>query len=603
MFRTAIRFCFCVPVLVPLLAVAQSAAPQPEMALRTSANLVLVDVVVTDHGNAVHGIERSRFRVYEDGHERPVTGFDEHQPPVTAPGAAAVAAQIAALPPHTYTNTPLYPDSGVVNVLLLDALNTPMADQAEARRQMIAYLSNIPPGTSLAIFTLASHLQMIGGFTTDAAELAKVMKSKAASPSHSVITEDQANSAQMDDEQMLAMMDPSTASPAVVGEIEQFEEDLTAFQTYQRVQMTLDAMQQLARFLAGIRGRKNLIWFSGSFPITIDPESGGNSSPGRNVQDFGDQIRTTSDLFTAARVAVYPVDARGMLTQKVVDVTYDSSPNGMSVNAKGNLIAAMQGQNIGKDNDTLMTQTLEEQGSMQTLAEETGGKVFLNSNDLKGAVASAVENGSSYYTLAFAPGGKKMDGHYRRIEVKLDGASYNLAYRRGYYADPAAKPSKHNSGIMRPIDAASLHGAPPATEVLFHATVLPATDPAFAALNVNNVLAGEMAKSLKEPRLYVADLTVDAHSLVFSSLPDDVRQAQVEFVLLAFDADGKRVNYVDHSYAINLIPDEFARVMQNGVHGRLALDVPASRCSLRIVVADLEAGRTGSLEVQLAKAN
>ncbi len=68
-------------------------------------------------------------------------------------------------------------------------------------------------------------------------------------------------------------------------------------------------------------GRKNLIWFSGSFPITIEPKNDGYRNPGRNVQDFGDGIRKASDLLTAARVAVYPIDARGIMTASTVDVS------------------------------------------------------------------------------------------------------------------------------------------------------------------------------------------------------------------------------------------------------------------------------------------
>ena len=83
-------------------------------------------------------------------------------------------ARIAALPPHTYTNISPYPDNGTVNVLLLDAFNTPTANQQEVRRQMIEYLGKIPSGTPIAIFTMASHLQLVTGFTTDAATLAKV---------------------------------------------------------------------------------------------------------------------------------------------------------------------------------------------------------------------------------------------------------------------------------------------------------------------------------------------------------------------------------------------------------------------------------------------
>jgi hypothetical protein len=117
------------------------------------------------------------------------------------------------------------------NVLLLDALNTPMADQAEARKGMIEYRGKIPPGTPMVIFTLASHLQLVTGFTTNAAYLAEVMKGKAANPSHSVVTENQANSDQLELENQLAEMEVAQMPKDAIIAMQEFEADLTAVQT------------------------------------------------------------------------------------------------------------------------------------------------------------------------------------------------------------------------------------------------------------------------------------------------------------------------------------------------------------------------------------
>ena len=574
--------------------------------LRSNSSLVLVDVVATDRGKAVHGIERGRFHVFENGREQAIQAFDEHRPAETPADAAAVAAQIAALPAHTYTNVPVYPDAGAVNVLLLDALNTPMAAQAEVRRQMIEYMGSIAPGTSLAIFTLSSQLRLVEGFTRDAARLAGVLKGKPASSSPSAVLDAQGDSAQQDVESALGQMtDDANGVPSqfAVAALQQFETDLTATQTDLRVRLTMDAMQQLARYLSAIPGRKNLIWFSGSFPITLDPDPD-QPLPFLAVRTYADQIRETSDLLSAARVAVYPVDARGLMTQTTADAAYAPNATRTTVTSGGKVTVhgnAMNDSNVVHDYDTFMTQTLEEHGSMKQIAEETGGAVSTNNNDLKGAVASAVENGASYYTLGFAPGGKKMDGQFRRIKVSVDSAGLSLAYRRGYFADPLDRPFAHGAGEPSAMDAAALHGAPPATEVLLKARVLPVTDAAFQGIAITNAPAGEMAASLKGPTTrYLADLTVDARGLAFNDAPAGVHQAQLEFVLTAYDADGKRENFVDRSYAINIKPEEFAQRMASGIRARLALDLPAGRSYLRVAVEDLIAGHAGSLEVPVA---
>jgi VWFA-related protein len=385
-------------------------------------------------------------------------------------------------------------------------------------------------------------------------------------------------------------------SPETVAALTQFEADLTATQTDLRVRLTTDALQQLARYLSAIPGRKNLIWFSGSFPISLNPDPD-QALPFLAVRNYEDDVRKTSQLLTAARVAVYPVDARGMMTQSTTDAAYSPNQTSLSVNSGGK-VTAMNDSNVIHDYDTFMTQNMAEQGSMKQIAEDTGGTAAINTNDLKAAVASAVENGASYYSIAFAPGGKKLDGRFRRLQVRLDNGGYNLAYRRGYFADSSNKPSAHNPGTSSTIESAAVHGAPPATQVLFLARVLPATDPVFQGIPISNTPSGEMAASLKGPtRCYLVDLTVDPHGLVFNDEAGGVRQAQVEFVLEAYDSDGKLENYVDRSYAINIKPEDFAQKMETGVRARLALDLPEGHSFMRVAVEDLIAGNAGSLEV------
>ena len=571
--------------------------------LHANADLVLVDVVVTDHGKPVDGLERSRFHIFENGKEQPVTVFDEHKPAAAPPVAAAPAE----LPANTYTNVPVYPETGAVNVLLLDALNTPMVNQVDVRRQMIQFMGQIKPGTSLAIFTLASRLHMVEGFTTNAAELAKALQGPKGTAQASVILDSKSESAQQTIEDTLASMTDPSHMPSVdaVRALKQFEADLTAFQIDQRVRMTLDAMQQLARYLSAIPGRKNVIWFSGSFPITVDP-NGDQPDPFQSVRNYSDDMRRTSELLTAARVAVYPVDARGMMTQSTADAAYSPSRNSVSVNSQGKMVVSSPGlgdSNVVKDYQNFETQTMEEHGSMQQIAEATGGKMYVNTNDLKDAVANAVDNGASYYTIGFAPGGKKMDGHYRRLQMRIDGGRYDLSYRHGYYADATNRASSHNPGAVMPIQAATVHGAPPATQVIFKARVLSASDPFFEGMQFPDKPAGEMAEAMKGARhLYLVDMVVDPHFVTFETMPDGVRQAQLEFALVGYDAEGKRLNYIDRSYAINIKPEQYESTMVNGIRARLAIDLLAGQDALRVAVEDLEAGRAGSLEVPVAVA-
>jgi VWFA-related protein len=580
----------------PSSANSKSAPTTTSTVLHATTTLVTVDVVVTDHGKPVSGIDRSHFHVFEDGREQVIASFDDHQPPKAPANAIQLAARIATLPPHTYTNASPYPDTGAVNVLLLDALNTSMADQAEARKEMIETLGKIPPGTPIAIFTLASHLQLVTGFTTDAAHLVEVMKSKSAAPSKSVVTENQANSQQLELENRMGDLEAGSMPPPpdYLIAMQEFENDLTAVQTNLRVQVTLDAFQELARYLSGIPGRKNVIWFSGSFPITIDPDPNSSRS-NRDADDYGAEIRRTGALLTAARAAVYPVDSRGLTTPTTTDASYTPSTY------------FMKDRNpMSKDYTTYLNQTAEEHSSMETVAEETGGKALFNSNDLNAAVTSAIEDGSSYYTISYVPVGLKLDGSFHRIKVTEDNGKDKLAYRDGYYADPGYGPG---SGVQNPegaklITSAVLHGAPPSTQILLEARALPATDPLLKNANLPTGPAGQMAADIKgPPRLYVIDLSIDPHGITFNDAANGSHYARIEFLLVGYDAGGNRVNYLDKSLNVTLQPKQFESCMKSGLHARMFLDLPAGPGSLRIAVQDLNEGRVGSLEVSLESAN
>jgi len=393
---------------------------------------------------------------------------EEHQPaPISAQGYKPVA-----LPPNTYSNAPLYPQASAFNVLLLDGLHTPVDKQTDVRRQMIQYMGKIAPGTSLAIFTLSSRLRMITGFTTDASQLTKAMQSAKTTPRTSDVTGSGLSVANTDT--TLDNWSGTSATSDSEAMLEQWEADITSFQTDERVRMTLDAFQQLALYLGAVPGRKNIIWFSASFPIGIDPDT--TMKNGFDAaRMYADQIRQTSEDLAAARVSGYPVDARGLMNFSTIDASYTPS-GGISSGGSGGFgrggRAPGMGTPMAKDTHNAMVTNAEEEASMREIAKETGGKAYINTNGLRDAIADAVANGSSYYTLTYVPENKNFDGRFRKLQVRVDGGGLNLAYRDGYYADPASKITAHDAKQITPILAAMLHGAPPATQILFNTRVL-----------------------------------------------------------------------------------------------------------------------------------
>lgn len=584
--RTAALFVFLCSRMWAQSASAPNPQAIPATVLKANANLVLIDVIVTNHDHPVHGLKGEQFHISEDGRPQAIVSFDEHKP---APGAALPAPK--QLPPHTFSNVPLYPETGAINVLLLDGLNTPAADQQQVRRQMLDYLGSIPPGTPLAIFTLGSRLSLVEGFTTDPAVLVKALRNPKQSihPSPLLQSGDEIVTNAVINEMISTgpiEKDGIQALADAIATYQQFEADSAAFQTDLRARLTLEAMQQLARYLSAIPGRKNLIWLSGSFPVALDPDTE-LKSPFQAVRSYSREVHTASNLLSAARVAVYPVDARGLMNLPSSSASYTPS---------NNISGTRSMPSVLKDDVQFANQLASEQGTMGQIAEETGGKPYANINGLKQAVADALDTGTSYYTIGYVPA--PPDGKFHKIQVRLDGEGYRLSYRRGYYADASDRPTARTPGAPSLIVQAAAHGAPPATQIRFSARVLAASSPEAQSLAIAPGSGGEMAASLKAPvRHYVVEMAVDARDLAFEEAPGGMRRTTIEFAVLVYDQEGKRLNLANRGFRMLLTPEQYATAQANGIPLRTAIDLPAGPVSLRIAVHDMESERVGSLEV------
>jgi VWFA-related protein len=565
--------------------------------LQAYAKVVLVDVVVTDRDKAVHGLPQNHFHIFEDGREQPIASFDEH-----LPGTAPAIRPPAALPPHTYTNVPACPATSAVNVLLLDSLNTPLASQQEVHRQVLQYLAGLQPGTSLAVFSLSSQLRMVLGFTTDVSLLTKALQSAKAGSQTSTVLNTEGGSSMSAAGARLATAGDADNSVTLESLLQllQFTADIKTRETDQRVGLTLGALQQLGRYLSGVPGRKNLIWFSGSFPIALGLDTSipivAQDNPLKNFRSYAEAVRQTGQLLSAARVAVYPVDARGVMGLPSSNASYVASTSlsqgtGTLVNTPG----------VPRDDADFATQTTAEQGSMTSIADQTGGHAYVNTNGLKEAVEKVIENGSSYYTIGYVPPAQKPSDQFRKIRLHLDNAGYKLAYRPGYYADDPNKPSSSGSNpVTSPMQSATLLGAPPATQILFQARVLAVTDPQLQVIKLEAGPAGDLAASLKTPvQRYIVDIAVDAHGLTFEEQPDGAHRTRIEYAAVAYDAQTKRVNYLDRGVQLTISAEQFARTMAAGIPLRLALDLPAGQIALRVAVYDPATAHAGSLEIPM----
>ncbi|MHB8500332.1 MAG: VWA domain-containing protein, partial [Candidatus Acidiferrales bacterium] len=325
------------------------------------------------------------------------------------------------------------------------------------------------------------------------------------------------------------------------------------------------AFQQLARYLSGIPARKNVIWLADTFPISFFPEDK------VHTPRHQEHVQQTSDMLAAAQVAIYPVSARGLIGDGFMDITVDSQ-------------------------EEMLHEFAITQIAMETIAEDTGGRAFYNSNGLDAAMAKAADEGSHYYTIAYAPANNRTDGKYRRIKVKLINADYKLSYRRGYYADKPETGQSAESAADDPLIPLVGFGMPNFDQITYKirvAPVRPQPAPDARRAGLNTEMKGPFTR-------YGADVVVSLDGFAFETTPDGVRRGSIEAMLVAYDRDGKIINILKRKSRLALAPAVYAELQTKGLPFHLEIDVPPGDVYLRTGVYDLRSGHTGTLGIPLS---
>ncbi len=550
-------------------------AQVPSATFRTTTRLVVVDVVVTDkQGKPVTGLKAEDFAVQENGKAEKVAVF--------VPPAQNLSPAPTALPPGIYSNRAQYRSpGGPITVLLLDALNTQFKDQAYARTQMLKFVrEKYKPGQHVAVMTLTDSLHLLQDFTTDPQMLYNALdrflplQQRLASSSQP--TTGPIGSGSPTPNSAVTAVDASAApahpvgitegprggagaaaiSAVIAGALQDFIDAQAGYNLERRTEITFQALEALARAVGGLPGRKNVIWVTGDLPFTLIPENRTVTSaeleenlPSQNRRvwehtagnyaatargSYAEQIRDTAARLSAAQIAIYPVDARGLS----IDLNQDS------------------------------------QEQMREMARDTGGRAYVNQNEIGYGVERALEDTFATYTLGYYPENKKWDGKYRTIKVKLNRPGTELQYRNGYFAiDPGqVKGYSANNEV-----AAALSGPVPATQVAFSARVVPSAD-----------AKGKVG----------VDFLVDA-STISTEDAGDSKKINVLFYVTTFSGNGKMVGSQSEKVDRTFDAKTYQQLMQHGILLHVDVTPPAGASQLRLAVQDGRTGLVGSLNAPL----
>src|SRR5262249_12011183 len=169
----------------------------------------------------------------------------------------------------------------------------------------------------------------------------------------------------------------------------------------------LQALQTLADNLAGVPQKKSIIYFSSGMSPT--------------GQDNRVELRRTTSRANRANVSIYAADMRGL--QAIVAGGEASQGSTRGTSAFSGDASRNQVSNLSSSQDTLTT-----------IAEDTGGRAFFDSNSFGDVFRRVVADTSAYYVLGYSSTNQAQDGRFRRVTVRTQRGDLKLQYRPGYYA-------------------------------------------------------------------------------------------------------------------------------------------------------------------------
>lgn len=176
----------------------------------------------------------------------------------------------------------------------------------------------------------------------------------------------------------------------------------------ERLAQSVDALQQIAIQTQGVPGRKNILWVGHGMP-SIDPVG----IEGQDLATLQQYMHATTNLLVNSRVSLFVIYP-GL---RVTRIQRSLPLSAMDANADlGDDDPFMQGINFG------------------VFANETGGKLFYNRNDVDEEMREARSLGSDYYTLTYQPHDGNDDGRFRRIRVTLRNPNLRALTKTGYFA-------------------------------------------------------------------------------------------------------------------------------------------------------------------------
>ena len=311
----------------------------------------------------------------------------------------------------------------------------------------------------------------------------------------------------------------------------------------------MSALIIIAARLGGLEGRKNLVWVSGSFPFSLGYDKFDLKDMGAGAL-YADDIARAAQALSNANVAIYPVDARGLMA---ADIHLDSS--------QGSETEASLRE------DTIAT--------MKVLAERTGGQAYYNRNDLATAIGDAMTDSRATYTLGYYPAA--WDNRFHSIQVRLKRSDLHARVRSGYFAIPDPHPS---TGTV-------------------HALILQAALSPLDATGVG-ISVQVHPSAVAGSRNLDATVHFDPGGIEFTP-KDGLFSSHAELTFVELDDHNRVLQVFDSNVELNIQPATYQKTLRVGAAYSRSIEIVPKAAEVRVVLRDSSNGNLGAVTVPLDK--
>jgi VWFA-related protein len=507
--------CGVIAALTMPLASAQQPTPQRVTGtVSERVTAVLVDVVVRDkHGQPVRDLTQSDFEILEDGVSQTVGSFAPvFDGTVAAPVAVAPAAAIGG--ERTSVGSPPPVSAGpTVTALVFDRLSPEGRRLAVQAAQSYLGGKDEAPGF-VGVFGIDLALTPFTPFTRNVRLLRQGLDRMASRGSASFNSPEQRQQKANADQQAAAADQAAATGAAAAGrggagaaiggasadaQLAQMQSNMIRdFEIMERDQQGYSTTNGLFAIIGTLRklpGRKSLVLFSEGLAI-----------PPAVTRLFLGVI----DAANRANVSIYTMDAAGLRAEsdqgKIRDEVNKAAAVGINTGYAGVGGDRPLTHGLEKNEDVLRQDA---HSGLGALAQETGGILFENTNNLRQGFDRIENDLRNYYLLGYTPANNTYDGRFRSIDVKVKRPGVTVAARKGYFAVRDTGGAPVNAWEARALGALEQKPLPNAFPIRAAAMLFPERDrPGLVPVVVDLSTAPLTFQPAADAKTYTSDFTV-----------------------------------------------------------------------------------------------